>query len=206
MKYLKYASIFLISLIFTHAFAEPVKTLDEPVPTACGNKKEVVELFWYGCPHCYEFEPTLEEWVKKLPKDACFRRIPAVFNNVSWSKLAQLYYTLETLGQVEKLHFEVFKAIQEQNINLLREEVLLDWVKEHGIDPQQFKKTYESFTIAQKVEHAKKLTRAYGIDGVPALVVQGRYVIVPEAGSTYGSMLRQAEKLLQKASSTSSAQ
>lgn len=190
--------ILLTLLVFSTSLAEGVKTLDEPVPTACQGKKEVVELFWYGCPHCYEFEPTIEDWAKKLPKDVCFRRIPAVFTNVSWRKLAQLYYTLEALGKIDSLHLEVFRAIQDQNINLLREDVMLAWAEEHGIAPEQFKKTYESFAVAQKVEQAKKLTSAYQINGVPALVVEGRYVIVPETGSTYLSMLKAAEKLLHK--------
>lgn len=145
-----------------------------PVPTETGDKIEVVELFWYGCPHCYHFEPLVKQWLKTKPDNVEFRRIPAVFNDV-WALHARAYYTAEALGVLEKMHEPLFVAYHEQKNRLKDEDALAKLFALHGVSEDDFHKTFNSFYIDTKVRRAKALSKDYGIDGVPAIVVNGKY-------------------------------
>lgn len=148
--------------------------VDFPQPTTDPKRVEVLELFFYGCPHCFELEPLLEPWVKKLPSDVYFRRMPAIFND-SWVPMAKAFYAAQDLGVLEKLHSDMFNAIHLQGINLNSREVLLRFVAAHGVDAKKFGDAYDSFGVANQVSQARQLTGAYGIEGVPSMIVDGKY-------------------------------
>jgi len=148
--------------------------VEPPVPTETGDKIEVVELFWYGCPHCYHFEPMVKQWLKTKPDNVEFRRVPAVFNEV-WALHARAFYTAEALGVVEQMHDPIFVAYHEQHNRLKDEDALAKLFALHGVSEEDFRKTFNSFYIDTKVRRAKALSKDYGIDGVPAIVVNGKY-------------------------------
>ncbi len=150
--------------------------LDKPAPTeAPAGKVEVVEFFWYACPHCNQFEPRLEEWVKKLPADVSFRRAPVAFRN-DFIPLQKLYYALETLGQVDALHRKAFYAIHVDKQRLNSDDTVLAWAgKQQGLDMAKFTEAYNSFAVSTKVRKATQLQDAYKLAGVPAMGIHGRY-------------------------------
>ncbi|KQP12212.1 thiol:disulfide interchange protein DsbA/DsbL [Pseudorhodoferax sp. Leaf267] len=150
--------------------------LDKPAAVeSAPGKIEVVEFFWYACPHCNAFEPRLEDWVKKLPKDVAFRRSPVAFRN-DFVPLQKLYYTLEALNLVESLHRKAFYAIHVEKQQLNRDETVLAWAaKQPGVDQAKFTDTYNSFGVSTKVRKATQLQDAYKLAGVPALGINGRY-------------------------------
>jgi protein dithiol oxidoreductase (disulfide-forming) len=145
-----------------------------PVDAPAG-KVEVVEFFWYNCPHCSAFEPTLEAWLKRLPKDIAFRRVPIAFNE-SFAPQQRLYFALEAMGLVEKLHAKVFAAIHGERLNLTKSDAIAEWVSRQGVDKAKFMDQYNSFTTATKANRATQLQNAYKLDGVPALGVGGRFL------------------------------
>ena len=159
-----------------------------PVEAPAG-KLEVVEFFWYSCPHCNAFEPTLGAWVKKLPKDVAFRRVPIAFQE-SFVPQQRLYYTLEAMGLVEKLHAKVFAAIHVEKLNLTKGESITEWVAKQGVDAAKFVAQYNSFSVVTKANRASQLQNAYKVEGVPALGAVGRFY-------TDGSMAGNMERALQ---------
>jgi thiol:disulfide interchange protein DsbA len=157
--------------------------LGTPVPTGTPGKIEVVEFFWYGCPHCNAFEPQLDAWSKKLPADVAFRRVPVGFTALHETH-ARLFYALEALQQVETLHRKVFAAIHQQRKRLDKDADIVAFATENGLDAAKFTEAFKSFGVATKVRQAKALTEAYKIDGVPSLGIQGRFFT---SGSLAGS-------------------
>jgi protein dithiol oxidoreductase (disulfide-forming) len=154
--------------------------LDPPQATESPGKIEVTEFFWYRCPHCYALEPQLTSWLKQLPKDAQFRRVPAVFND-DWAIDARIFYALEALGQEERLHKALFDAIHQQGGVRLRGDAYAkwaaDWIAKQGVDAKKYDEAFRSFSVSTKVRRASQMTAAYKFDGVPAIAVQGRYVV-----------------------------
>ena len=148
--------------------------LNSPVPVAQPGKIEVVELFWYGCPHCYQFEPSIQPWAAKLPQDVHFVRIPAMFGGL-WNVHGQMFLTLEAMGAEAKVHEAIFNAIHREGKKLATPEEMAEFLAGQGIDKEVFLSTYNSFAIKGQVEKAKKLAMAYQITGVPVLVVDGKY-------------------------------
>lgn len=148
--------------------------LANPVPVSEPGKIEVVELFWYGCPHCYAFEPTINPWVEKLPKDVNFRRIPAMFGG-PWDAHGQLFLTLEAMGVEHKVHNAVFDAIQKQGKRLTKPDEMADFVATQGVDKDKFLATFNSFAIQGQIKQAKELAQKYGVQGVPTMIVNGKY-------------------------------
>jgi protein dithiol oxidoreductase (disulfide-forming) len=139
------------------------------------GKIEVVEFFWYACPHCNAFEPSLEAWVKRLPKDVAFRRSPVSFRD-DFVPLQKLYYTLEALNLVEALHTKVFYAIHVERQRLNSDQTVLAWAaKQPGVDQAKFAAAYASFGVSTKVRKATQLQEAYKLAGVPAMGINGRY-------------------------------
>ena len=153
-----------------HDYARPNETL----PVATGKKIEVLEFFWYRCPHCNALEPGLNAWLKKLPKDAEIRRVPAVFRD-DWMPAAKIYYTLEQMGQLARLHDKVFEAYHQQNLNLNDPAVLGPWVAKQGVDRAKFEAIYNSFSTQSKAMQGARLATLAGISGVPSFVVDGKY-------------------------------
>jgi thiol:disulfide interchange protein DsbA len=154
-----------------------------------GSKIEVVEFFWYGCPHCYTLEPLVEQWQKTLPADAVFRRLPAAFN-ARWAHDAAIFYAFEALGVLDKVHRPFFDAIHRDHLRTDDPKALDEWVKRQGIDPKKFEDTLKSFSVQAKTRRAAQLTAAYKIDGTPAFAVAGRYTISAEQGRTPNGMLQ----------------
>jgi thiol:disulfide interchange protein DsbA len=164
--------------------------LDAQAPVdAPAGKIEVVEFFWYSCPHCNAFEPTLANWVKTLPKDVAFRRSHVAFQD-NFVPQQRLALALEALGLVEKLHSKVFAAIHVEKVNLNTGEAIADWVSRQGVDKAKFLEQYNSFTVQTKATRATQLQNAYKVEGVPALGIAGRFY-------TDGSMAGTMERALQ---------
>lgn len=149
--------------------------LNPPRPTETGKKIEVIEFFYYGCPHCFNLEPSLEAWRKKLPADVAFRRVPGVFRD-SWMPLTRLYYAYEALGLVDKLHAATFDAIHVENLDLGSDKAIIDWVAKRGVDRNKFTAAFNSFAVQNKAQRARVMTQQYGVQGVPTLVVDGKYM------------------------------
>ena len=170
---------------------QPIQIEVEP------GKIEVVEFFWYGCPHCYTLEPTVEKWEKTLPKDVVFRRIPAAFNE-RWAIDAAIFYTFEAMGVLDKLHRPFFDAIHRDGLRSDNKQAVLAWVEKQGVDPKKFDATMKSFAVQSKTRRASQLTGAYKIDGTPALAVQGRYTISTEQGRTQQGMFQTADYLVEQ--------
>ncbi len=156
----------------------PPDVLELPTPIATDNKSriEVVEFFWYGCPHCYTMEPLLEKWVKEQPKDVDFRRVPAAFNE-QWAAAGRVYYALESLGQVERLHKPLFDAIHRDGLRITNPQALAQWLERNGVDPKKFADAEKSFAVESKMKRARTLLEQSRIDGVPALLVNGKYIV-----------------------------
>jgi thiol:disulfide interchange protein DsbA len=152
--------------------------LKQPQPAESPGKIEVIEFFWYGCPHCHALQPTLSAWLKKKPADVEFRRVPAVFQD-SWLPLTRLYYTLDAMGLADKLHHAVFAALHEQKVRLQDEKTITDWVVSKGVDRQKFTETFNSFAVQSRTKRAMDLTRNYDVPGTPAIIVNGRYLTAP---------------------------
>jgi len=162
--------------------------INPPQPTTTGGKVEVLEFFWYGCPHCDALQAPLSGWLKNKPADVEFRRTPAVLGQ-SWIPLTQAFFTLEAMGLTEKLHHDVFAAIHNDKIKLQDPKTLFDWVAKRGVDRKQFMDTYNSFGVRSRVQRAIDMTRNYDIPGTPAIVVDGRYLTAPHLGLARGDVL-----------------
>ncbi|MFA7318621.1 MAG: thiol:disulfide interchange protein DsbA/DsbL [Sulfuricella sp.] len=167
-------------------------------PTETGKNIEVLEFFSYACPHCHDLEPVLIPWVKKLPGDVTFRRIPAVFSD-KWLILARLFYAAEALGQLDRLHPAIFNAMHVDRLDLTNEKTLQQWVEKNGLDVKKFMETYNSFAVQGKAQRAKQLTRAYAISGVPALVVEGKYLTSASQTGSNEKLLPVLDDLIKKA-------
>ena len=141
---------------------------------ATGDKIEVLEFFWYRCPHCFQLEPALGAWLKTLPEDAKVRRVPAVFRD-DWLPGAKLYYTLEQMNLLDKLHRKVFDAYHVDNINLNDPKVLGGWIAKQGVDRKAFEAIYNSFSTQSKATQGARLATTYAITGVPAFIIDGKY-------------------------------
>lgn len=168
-------------------------------PTQHPDKIEVIEFFWYGCPHCYSFEPSLEAWVKKLPKNVEFIRQPAVFSEL-WAKHAKAYFVAEALGVVDKVHADFFDAIQNKKESLETEDQLAKFFVAHGVDEKQFRETYSSFLVDSKMRNAPVIAGRYGITGVPAVIINGKYKTNGPLAGSHERMLEVMDKLIKQES------
>ena len=144
-------------------------------PVETGDKIEVIDFFWYGCPYCNELQPYLERWRKNMPADVVLRRVPVVRHD-NWGPHARIYYALVTLGEVERLHLEVYHGYHVEDLYMSRPEVMLEWALKHGIDREKWLAAYNAPDMAQKIERAKDLTKTYDIQATPSIVVDGRYL------------------------------
>lgn len=173
-----------------YALIEPAQPTDNP------GKVEVMEVFWYGCPHCYDFEPQLARWTKEeMPEYAVFKRLPAVLNR-QWEVHARAYYTAQALGVLDEVHKPLFDAIHEDNRRLNDNEAIAEFFGEHGVRPENYLSTSESFAVENKLRRAATLPGRLGVSGVPAMVVNGKYRIDARMAGSYESLLDVVEYLV----------
>jgi thiol:disulfide interchange protein DsbA len=166
--------------------------------TDAADKLEVLEFFWFGCPHCYNFEPVLEPWTKKLPKDVQFRRIPAMFND-EYAAGARAYYALEAIGEEQRVHKALFEAVHTgSRLRVANEAALTEWLAKQGVDTKKFAAAYRSFSVEGKLKRAAQLTQAYKIEGVPAMAVNGKYVVITDNIKSFDQMVAVADFLIEQ--------
>ena len=171
-------------------------TLDRPLATEAGaGKIEVLEFFWYSCPHCNAFEPSFAQWVKNAPKDVVVRRVPVAFRE-DFAPQQRLFYTLETMDLLEKMHGRVFTAIHGEKLLLNSDASVLGWIEKQGIDKTKFTEIYKSFGVATKIKRAVQLQNDFKIEGVPSLGVAGRYYIDGTLAGSMDRALKVAESLI----------
>lgn len=174
---------FFILALTSNAIAMPLayvedvhyKPTKQRIATSDQNKVEVVELFFYGCPHCFNLEATVGDWKKQQPEDVKFVYVPAIFNE-KWIPLAKAFYAAQAIGHLEQLHPLIFEAIHFDERPIYTEQKIIDFVAEQGFDREQFTKAMASFAVKTKVNKAKKLTEVSGTTGVPSLIVNGKYI------------------------------
>ena len=161
------------------------------------DKVEVLELFWYGCPHCYAFEPQLQEWLKNKADYIEFVRVPAVFAQ-NWEVHARAFYAAQQLGVLDKLNAPMFDAIHKEARKLGSEEEVTQFFADKGVPAKDFKKAYNSFDVDTKTRRAIALTREYGITGVPALIVNGKYRSSAQEAGDFATLLKLVDYLAAK--------
>jgi thiol:disulfide interchange protein DsbA len=189
-KMIKAILILLASLLPFAAIATPLayvegvhyKPTAQRIATSDDNVIEVIELFSYSCPHCFNLDPQVQKWEKTLPENVSFSHVPAIFRD-SWLQLARVFYAAEVTGDIATLHPAIFNAIHVEKRRLENEQQLLDFVAEQGIDAEMFAKTMSSFSVKGKVKKALLLSQSSGITGVPSMIVNGKYIVdAPMAG------------------------
>jgi thiol:disulfide interchange protein DsbA len=165
--------------------------------SSSAGKIEVAEVFWYGCPHCYNLEPVLSEWVKKLPPDVSFVRIPVMWNPTNEIH-GRVYYTAEALGKLPQINQAMFKAIHVDNRPLTEEKDILAFFEENGVPAADFNKTFRSFAVESALKRAKDLTVKYKVRGVPLLVIDGKYTTDGPKIRNNQDLLAVTEELIQR--------
>jgi len=198
---------FLVSLMLffsVSAFADAPKTgtdfdaVAQPISTDNASKIEVTEVFWYGCPHCYHMEPVLNAWVKKLPADVYFKRVPGL-PRVEWAPMAKAYYALETLGLTEKLHGALFEAIhKDKTVNPMDEKAAIDWIaNKSGMDHLKVEQAFKSFTMNTNLNRAAMVFRNSGATGVPSLIIDGKYITSSTMAGSNEQALKVADYIIE---------
>ena len=172
--------------------------LVNPIQATEKCKIEVIEFFSYMCPHCDHFDPILNKWQKTLPKDVVFRRVPVIFRP-QWEPAAKLYYTLEAMNELDKLHPAAFAAIHRENQDLMSDAGVINWAAKKGLDKKKFSDTFNSFTVQSKNTGSKQKQGAYGISSVPMLVVAGKYRSPDNFPGNQDELLKLIDNLIVKA-------
>lgn len=173
-------------------------------PVETGNLIEVIDFFWYGCPYCDQLQPGLEAWIQRKPADVALRRIPAILND-SWKAHARIFYTLESLNELDRLHLQVYRGYHVEKLHMSQPDVMVEWAVKHGIDRQRWLDAYYSREVDEKVERARALTRAYTVAGTPTLVVDGRYLTSGNLAASLQEMITTLDDLIRLARSSRAA-
>ncbi|HIM58625.1 MAG TPA: thiol:disulfide interchange protein DsbA/DsbL [Gammaproteobacteria bacterium] len=173
--------------------------LDKPVKTITGDKVEVRELFWYYCPHCFNVEPLVENWLKKRPDSVVFIRQPAVFSD-RWVNGAIFYYVLEQLNEVDRLHGALFDAIHLHKTAFVDTEDFIDWLVDNDVDKTQASNAFKSFSVRIKVNKSKLNTVKYKTSGVPTFIVNGKYWVDTKHAGGEKRLFKVVDYLIQKES------
>jgi len=172
----------------------------EPIqPAATPGKIEVVEYFSYACPHCRDFNPVVIAWKAKLPADVTFRRVPVTFARPAWARLARIHYALEATGDLARHDESVFRAVHDERVNFNTDQTVLDWAAAKGIDAKKFAAAYNAFSMSNLVSQGDKDSAAARISGVPAVTVDGRWLVLNTGAESYGDLLRITDALIAKA-------
>jgi thiol:disulfide interchange protein DsbA len=193
----------VLAALALNAAAQPLagrefQRLDPPHAAATGERVEVIEFFYYGCPVCYETEPFLSRWLASTPDAVSVRRVPAL-SSEAWEPFAKLYYTLEVLGQAERLHWPVYDSVHFEDVKLNDEKIMLDWAGRNGIDRDKFAQTYASKAVAEKVAQARDLLKAYGVRAVPTFIVDGKFLTSARLAGGTGQVVPVLEHLVRLA-------
>lgn len=197
-KLIHVISLALFLLISGKSFAgDGYTTLSPSVATETGDKIEVLEVFWYACPHCYDFEPYVKEWLTKLPEDVTFRRMPGIFRK-SWIPHAKAFYTADKLGVLDDIHGPLFDAIHKQKKKVHDDAAFKKFFAKHGVDKSDFEEVYESEEIADKAKQAFLMGQKYKLSGVPAIIVNGKYMISGSSAGSFENMLKITDSLVDK--------
>ena len=188
-----------LMLLSAFAFAEgpAFVELKSPIPTDSPGKIEVVEFFWYGCPHCYALEPAVQKWVTQAPADVVFKRIPAPANEV-WKAASRTFYALEAMGLQPKLHKPLFDAVQNDRLRIHNIQQLDDWLSRQNVDVQKYRAMENSFTVESKLKRAEQLFDMSEAHGVPTIVVDGRYVVEMSNVRTPEAMMQLVDQLIER--------
>ena len=165
--------------------------------TDTGDKVEVLEFFWYGCPHCYTLDPYLDKWLKTKPDNVEFTRVPAVFR-AQWKVHARTYYALQSMGVVEEIHPKLFVALHKERKKLYDLNSIADFVAEHGVDKKEFTEMYNSFAMDGKIRKANDIVTGYNIQGVPAVAVNGKYLVNGKTAGSYENLIKIVDYLIKK--------
>ena len=193
----KFVLFFLFSFAsISQAESSGYETLSSAQPTQNTDKIEIIEFFWYGCPHCYSLEPLMDKWLKTLPANVEFIRQPAIFSDV-WGKHAKAYYVAEALDVVDKVHGD---AIQNKKQKLTSEDDLAKFFVAHGVDKAKFHETFNSFLVDAKVRQAKAMGPRYGITGVPAIIINGKYKTTGPIAGSHEKMIEAMDLLIKQES------
>lgn len=174
----------------SYTVLDPVQKTDDP------SKIEIIEFFHYGCPHCRDFDPLVESWRKKLPADVSFRHVPAIWNNAQLSGLARLFYAAKTTGDLDALHSQVFGAVQDDKKPLFTEEGARDWIEGKVADSKRFMDAYKSFGVNSMLQRADQLARVMKIQGVPTVVVEGKYLTSASLSGSHEDTLKVLDQLI----------
>jgi len=175
--------------------AESYEEVRPPQPTQTDGKVEVLEFFWYGCPHCYDFEPLLEKWKAAQSADVEFIRVPGVLNQ-QWLPHARAFYAAQKLGVLEKVHRPLFDALHKDKKQVFTEDQLQDFFESHGIAAKDFKQAYDSVEITTRIKQALLLARNYRIEGVPAVIVNGKYRTSASLAGSYKGFIEVIDALV----------
>jgi thiol:disulfide interchange protein DsbA len=175
-----------------YVVVEPAQLTDDP------GKIEVIEFFSYACPHCNDLAPYIAKWAAKLPGDIAFRRIPVGFSSPFYQNMARLYYALDAIGELQRLDDGVFNAIHVKGLKLIDEKSIAEWVTAQGVDAKKFSDAYNSFGVISKTKRADQMAQAAKITGVPALVVDGRYLVTGKEVHTHDDLLALTDKVIDK--------
>lgn len=173
----------------------PAQVTDNPA------KIEVVEFFSYGCPHCADFHPLVSRWAAALPGNVVFKRVPISFGRPQWASLSRLYYALEASGDLARLDDAVFRALHQEGKRLYDDKSIIAWVSAQGIDEKKFTSAYHSFGVLSQAKRADQMAHLYKIKGVPALAVDGRYLVAGQDLKGYGDLLALTDQVIAKAAS-----
>lgn len=202
------AVLFIMAVGIATVFAGGSRSLSDyylpvqpPQPTENGDRIEVLELFWYGCPHCYSLEPYLEHWAKKKPDNVEFRRVPAVLGK-NWIPHARAFYTAKELGIVDEIHGPLFDAIHKQKRNINSEDSLRNFFAEHGVDEDEFTRIYNSDKVQDQLKEAFLTGKNYKITGVPSVVVNGKYLTGSALAGSNQNLITVINRLIEKESGT----
>lgn len=198
------ASLLSASAAFAFTEGKDFKALAKPQPVAAAGKQEVIQFFWYGCPHCLTVEPYVETWAAKLPKDVVFRRVHVMWDGRNdMEGHAKIFLALQALGLDAKHQIAVMTAVQKDRIELRDEAKLLGWVKKQGIDVAKFKAVYNGFSSNAQLKNLATMTRDYQIDGVPTFIVNGKWVTSPAmVGAEDATITKMLDELIAKGRKT----
>ncbi|MDR1276258.1 MAG: thiol:disulfide interchange protein DsbA/DsbL [Candidatus Accumulibacter sp.] len=178
---------------------EDYRVLNPPLLTDTPEKIEVIEFFSYACPHCSELNPLVASWASKLPSDVVVKRVPVGFNNPFYTIMARFYYALDALGEEERLSNAVFDAIHNKNLRLIDEKSITEWVASQNVDPKKFSDAFNAFSVDSRIKRAEQLRNNARINGVPALIVDGRYQVVSNPSfNSYADFLTLTNKVIEK--------
>jgi thiol:disulfide interchange protein DsbA len=199
---LRKALLFIV-MLFASAFGTAMAQspgyapVSPPQPTESGGKIEVIEFFWYGCPHCYHLESSVNAWLKTIPPDVVFKRVPA-YPSESWGELARMFYTIEAMGLLPQLHGKIFDAIHKDGLNLANKKIREEWLHKNGVEPGKYNEVAKSFTVATNMQRARQMTMNFKVDSVPRVVVNGKYYTSGELAGTPERIFPVVDELIAK--------